>query len=73
QERLTLRWEEHGGPPVTPPTRRGFGSRLIVGGLAHQLDGQVELTFPADGVRCVITFLAPRQAAAEIMAVGQVA
>ena len=73
QERLTLRWEEHGGPPVTPPTRRGFGSRLIVGGLAHQLDGQVELTFPADGVRCVITFLTPRQAAAEIMAVGQVA
>jgi len=73
QERLTLMWEEHGGPPVTPPKRRGFGSRLIVGGLAHQLDGQVELTFPAEGARCVITFLAPRQVAAEIMAVGQVA
>lgn len=73
QERLTLVWTEHGGPPVTPPKRRGFGSRLIVGGLAHQLDGEVELTFPVGGVRCVITFLAPRQVTAEMMAVGQVA
>lgn len=24
-----LRWQESGGPPVVPPTRRGFGSRLI--------------------------------------------
>ncbi len=73
QERLTLIWEEHGGPPVTPPARRGFGSRLIVGGLAHQLDGEVELTFPVEGARCVISFLTPRQVAAEMMAVGQVA
>ncbi|MDO8411540.1 MAG: CHASE domain-containing protein [Phenylobacterium sp.] len=73
QERLTLIWEEQGGPPVTPPKRRGFGSRLIVGGLAHQLDGEVDLTFPAQGVRCVITFLTPRQVAAEMMAVGKVA
>lgn len=73
QERLTLIWEEQGGPPVAPPKRRGFGSRLIVGGLAHQLDGEVQLTFPVEGVRCVITFLAPRQVAAEMMAVGQVA
>jgi len=72
-ERLTLMWSEQGGPPVTPPARRGFGSRLIVGGLAHQLDGEVELTFPVEGARCVITFLTPRQVAAEMMAVGQVA
>lgn len=73
QERLTLVWEEHGGPPVTPPKRRGFGSRLIVGGLAHQLDGEVDLSFRPQGVRCVITFLAPSQVANEMMAVGQVA
>ena len=24
-----LRWQESGGPPVVPPSRRGFGSRLI--------------------------------------------
>jgi two-component sensor histidine kinase len=28
---LILRWTETGGPPVEPPTRKGFGSRVIVG------------------------------------------
>jgi hypothetical protein len=27
--RFRLRWEEKGGPPVSPPTHRGFGSRMI--------------------------------------------
>ena len=22
-------WSEHGGPPVKPPTRRGFGSTVV--------------------------------------------
>ncbi|WP_230531872.1 sensor histidine kinase [Microvirga roseola] len=32
--RLSMRWEEHGGPTVPPPSRKGFGSRLIQQGLA---------------------------------------
>jgi PAS domain S-box-containing protein len=28
-KQFRLRWQESGGPPVTPPSRRGFGSRLI--------------------------------------------
>ncbi|CAN5694382.1 hypothetical protein BH10PSE6_BH10PSE6_57230 [soil metagenome] len=27
--RFRLRWEEKGGPPVSPPAHRGFGSRMI--------------------------------------------
>ena len=27
--RLRIRWQETGGPPVTPPARKGFGSRMI--------------------------------------------
>jgi two-component sensor histidine kinase len=27
--RLVLRWKELNGPPVSPPTRRGFGTRMI--------------------------------------------
>ncbi|MDB5457639.1 MAG: histidine kinase, partial [Caulobacter sp.] len=37
--RLSLVWSEHGGPPVTPPTRKGFGSRLVERGLAAELAG----------------------------------
>ena len=33
-DRLILRWQEKDGPPVTPPSRKGFGGWL---GLHHQL------------------------------------
>ena len=49
---LDLRWRERGGPAVTPPPQRGFGSRLIEDGVSYQLGGQVELRFPAEGVEC---------------------
>jgi PAS domain S-box-containing protein len=49
-----LRWEEGEGPPVAAPTSRGFGSRLLERGLAKDLDGAVELSFPRTGVRCVV-------------------
>jgi two-component sensor histidine kinase len=52
--RLTLRWAEAGGPPVVPPRRRGFGSRLIERSLAHDLDGRVEIAFAPTGVICTV-------------------
>ena len=52
--RLLLHWQESGGPPVRPPSRRGFGTRLLERGLPHDLDGGVELDFLPDGVRCRI-------------------
>jgi two-component sensor histidine kinase/CHASE1-domain containing sensor protein len=51
---LHLLWQEGGGPPVEPPTRRGFGTRLIETGLKRQLHGRVELEFAPQGVRCRI-------------------
>jgi PAS domain S-box-containing protein len=48
--RLTLRWRERGGPPVAPPTRRGFGSRLIERTATHDLRGTVELAYEAEGL-----------------------
>jgi len=54
-EVLRLRWKECGGPPVAPPSRRGFGSRLLERGLGRELQGTVVLQFPPDGVECVIT------------------
>jgi PAS domain S-box-containing protein len=52
EERLALRWEEMGGPPVLPPARRGFGSKLIQRTLAEDANGGVSLTFGPTGVVC---------------------
>jgi len=49
---LRLIWTERGGPPVTPPARRGFGARLLERGLAAELSGGVELTYDATGLIC---------------------
>jgi PAS domain S-box-containing protein len=54
EPRLHMLWKERGGPPVTPPTRAGFGTRLIERGLAAELGGSVELTYPSSGVVCTI-------------------
>jgi PAS domain S-box-containing protein len=60
--RLLLRWQEKNGPPVTPPSRRGFGSRVVERGLAHELGGTVHLDYRPDGVVCTINIPAPRSA-----------
>ena len=57
---LCLRWRENGGPPVAPPSHKGFGSRVIERGLAHELDGKVSLDYPPDGVICTIDMPAPQ-------------
>ncbi|EIZ85968.1 signal transduction histidine kinase, partial [Methylobacterium sp. GXF4] len=44
-----------GGPPVAPPRRRGFGSRLIERGLAGAVGGRAELDFANDGLVCTLT------------------
>jgi PAS domain S-box-containing protein len=52
--RLRLVWREHGGPPVSPPARRGFGTRMIERALAAELAGKVVIDFRGDGVVCTI-------------------
>jgi two-component system CheB/CheR fusion protein len=51
---LHLAWIESGGPQVTPPSRRGFGTRLITEGLAFELNGEATLDYVETGVSCVI-------------------
>lgn len=47
--RFSIRWQESGGPPVTPPSRRGFGTRVIVQAPRHSLTADVEATYPPEG------------------------
>ncbi|MDZ4777569.1 MAG: HWE histidine kinase domain-containing protein, partial [Alphaproteobacteria bacterium] len=59
-ERLVLHWQEKDGPPVTPPSRKGFGSRVIERGLVHELDARVTLEYRPGGVACTIDMPAPK-------------
>ena len=43
-------WTESGGPAVTTPERRGFGSSLLQRAVAGYFDGSGELSFPPAGV-----------------------
>ncbi len=52
---LVLTWTERGGPPVNPPARRGFGTRLIERGLSGQVGGVTTLAYPPGGLVCTIT------------------
>jgi diguanylate cyclase len=52
--KLSITWREEGGPPVTPPQRTGFGSRLIKATIERELAGTLELTYAPEGFRAAI-------------------
>lgn len=62
---LNITWTESGGPPVAPPTQRGFGSRLLERALAAELGAKVELRFEREGVICQVHSVAAAQHEAE--------
>jgi two-component sensor histidine kinase len=55
--RLVLRWTETGGPRVTPPTRHGFGTRVVETMIRKHLKGEVNVDWRADGLICEIALL----------------
>ncbi len=52
--KLVLCWNEAGGPPVKPPTRRGVGTRLI-DNVIRAAKGEVRYKWGADGLACEIS------------------
>jgi two-component sensor histidine kinase len=50
---LNLRWTETGGPPVTAPTRKGFGGRIMEQ-MIGQLKGKTRFDWNAEGLVCEI-------------------
>lgn len=53
--RAALTWQECNGPPVTTPTRRGFGSRILMRGFNTDTR-HAELNYAPDGFECRLTF-----------------
>jgi PAS domain S-box-containing protein len=52
--RLRIEWQESGGPQVSEPARRGFGSKLVERGITQELKGSAEMTFDPAGLRCTM-------------------
>lgn len=49
-ENFNMSWIEKGGPPVAPPTRRGFGISVITKMTEMSLGGKVELSYASTGL-----------------------
>lgn len=56
---FTFCWQETGGPAVHPPTRKGFGLRMIERALANDINGKISTDFLPDGLVCRITATLP--------------
>jgi PAS domain S-box-containing protein len=59
-ERIAVRWQETGGPPVEPPKRRGFGHELIERIVPQVLKGTGGLQFAPSGVSWQFEFPAAK-------------
>ncbi len=57
---VIIRWKEQEGPPVRPPTRKGFGSILMTQSI-RALGGQMDPQFLPDGFACCLTFTRGKQ------------
>lgn len=52
RESFYFTWTESGGPTVSPPTRKGFGTSLLEKGLASDLGGSITLDYRPEGLVC---------------------
>ena len=51
RDKLFLSWQESGGPAVSPPNQKGFGSSLITTVTGLQLGGEVDIDWHPKGIR----------------------
>jgi two-component sensor histidine kinase len=56
---LHFTWTENGGPRVVPPSRQGFGSRLLQRVLTTQLQAQVKMDFREQGLHFTMVLPIP--------------
>ncbi|HJV41880.1 sensor histidine kinase, partial [Caulobacter sp.] len=67
---LEVAWTESGGPPVSPPMRKGFGSRLIERSLRGEMQGETTVDYRPDGLRCVLRAGLPEAPEGGVLAPG---
>jgi len=63
---LLMSWRESGGPAVTAPTRRGFGSTIIERSIPYDLGGRAEINYRLSGLEA--EFCIPSRCVARVLA-----
>jgi PAS domain S-box-containing protein len=56
RQHVEIVWTELGGPPVEPPLREGYGSRVIRAAAAPERENRVEFEYQPSGFVCRISF-----------------
>jgi PAS domain S-box-containing protein len=54
--RVVLSWSETGGPPVSSPSRQGFGTRVMKNMIEGQLKGEMRFDWRKQGLACELSF-----------------
>jgi two-component sensor histidine kinase len=54
--RVVLSWIEQDGPPVAPPAKEGFGSKLMQRAFPPDCEAEINIAYPVGGLRCVVSF-----------------
>jgi len=54
---ITFEWKEQGGPAPSPPSKPGFGMRMIKHVAVREKSGRVDIDYPPDGLHCRIAFM----------------
>jgi PAS domain S-box-containing protein len=65
---LALNWTENGGPPLTEPSARNFGLKVIAASIEQQLGGKVAFDWNPAGLRCKVSI--PRSELTKSRALG---
>jgi PAS domain S-box-containing protein len=58
-ETFTMSWTERGGPPVSAPKQRGFGTMVLEAMAERSVDGKIDLEYATSGVIWRLTCPAP--------------
>ncbi|MGY3508496.1 two-component sensor histidine kinase [Bradyrhizobium sp. USDA 3051] len=54
-QKFVFVWQEFGGPSVSEPADKGFGSQLISGALEYDFRGSVAVSYESTGLTCRLT------------------
>jgi two-component system CheB/CheR fusion protein len=50
---LRLHWRETSARSIEPPSRHGFGSRLLQQTIVYELEGSLDMVYAKDGLHAV--------------------